>query len=168
MINPKTVNISFLKELKDTILSFAKNHKIVLCTGGGAICRDYLRALKDHSETVQHIIGIQATRMNAKLVALYLQECNQEIPTSEQEIKELLKKHNLVISGGLYPGTSSDGATATIANHLQATTLINMTNVDGLFDKDPNKFKDALFIPKISHKDFKEIIDKKKGEPGQH
>jgi uridylate kinase len=142
----------------------------VIVTGGGTTARKYIKPLaKDkQSRYVLDTMGIEATRLNAKLVASFLKNCNQEIPTSLAEVKKLIQKHKVVITGGLEPGTTSDGTTAMIAEKLKAKTLINMTNVSRLYTKDPRKFKDAKFIGKLSHADFKKMIDKVESKPGQH
>lgn len=169
IIVPKEVDYKFLKEFKKTILSI-RNRKIVICTGGGFTARDYIAALRKEklNEYTQDLIGIEVTRLNAKLVASFIQKCNQEIPTTLEQVKELLQTHNIVICGGLSSGQTSDGTTASIADYLDAKEMINITNVKGLYDKDPRKFKNAKFIPRISHKEFIKIISKLKKEPGQH
>src|SRR3989338_9854780 len=169
IIVPKEVDYKFLKEFKKTILS-VKNKKIVICTGGGFTARDYIQALRKEklNDYSQDLIGIEVTRLNAKLVASFIRKCNKEIPTTLEQVKELLQTHNIVICGGLSSGQTSDGTTATIADYLDAKEMINITNVKGLYDKDPRKFKNAKFIPKISHKEFYKMISKLKKEPGQH
>ena len=169
IIVPKEVDYKFLKEFKKTILS-VKNKKIVICTGGGFTARDYIQALRKEklNDYTQDLIGIEVTRLNAKLVASFIRKCNQEIPTTLEQVKKLLQTHNIVICGGLSSGQTSDGTTATIADYLDANEMINITNVKGLYDKDPRKFKNAKFIPKISHKEFYKMISKLKKEPGQH
>lgn len=167
-INPNKVDSKFLKELKTTILKVSKKHKLVLVTGGGFLARDYINALNDRTVYVKNVMGIHCTRLNATLLASYINKCNQEIPQTLEEVHDLLKSFNIVICGGLRPGTTSDGTTASIADYLDADSMINMTNVKGLYSKDPNKYKDAKFIKKLSHKEFKSIMDKVKEKPGQH
>ena len=43
-----------------------------------------------------------------------------------------------------------------------------MTNVKGLYTKDPRKFKDAKLISHISYRAFKEMIKNHHEKPGQH
>jgi len=166
IINPKTVDTKFLKKFKTLILKF-KKRKIVICTGGGFIARDYIKALNDKSKHTRDLIGIETTRLNAKLLSFHL--TNQEnIPITLNQIKNQVKKQNLVICGGLEPGSTSDGTSAKIAKAIKADLLINMTNVTGLYTKDPNKHKNAKLIPNLTHNEFKIIINKVKEKPGQH
>ena len=94
IIVPKEVDYKFLKEFKKTILS-VKNKKIVICTGGGFTARDYIQALRKEklNDYTQDLIGIEVTRLNAKLVASFIRKCNQEIPTTLEQVKELLQTH---------------------------------------------------------------------------
>ena len=63
---------------------------------------------------------------------------------------------------------TSDGNAAEIAEMIKADYLINMTNVKGLYDKNPKTNKSAKFIPEISFKDFMTRINKIKFKAGQH
>jgi len=111
---------------------------------------------------------LEATIMNAKLLASFLGNCNQEIPMKLEEVKDLLKSFNIIIAAGFSPGSTSDGSAAVIADYLDVKTFINYTNVKGLYTKDP-KLKSAKFVPRISHKDFyTKYISKFQEKPGQH
>ena len=85
-------------------------------------------------------------------------------------IKSLLKKNNLIICGalGYEPKMTSDGTAANIAREIKADYFINITNVSGLYDKDPRKNKNAKFISRINFNDFLKIVMKIKYKPGQH
>lgn len=169
-IVPDKVDYNFLKAFKNAIGKVRGKTRIVICTGGGSIAREYISALE--KEGINAIdrdwMGIAATRLNAKLVGLFLGRCNSEIPSSLNEVVESAKKHDIVVCGGLVPGRTSDGSTAEIAKELKAEVFINMTNVAGLFDKDPKKYKDAKLIPTISHDEFAKIVRKIEEKPGQH
>ena len=36
---------------------------------------------------------------------------------------------------------------------IEANTIIKLTNVDGVYDKDPNKYDDAVMYEKLTHKE---------------
>ncbi len=169
IIVPEKVDVSFLKKFKQLVLKLKEYH-FVICTGGGAIARDYISALEKErlNEYTQDLLGIEVTRLNAKLVASFIQDCNQEIPATLEGVKEMLTRHRIVVCGGLSPGRTSDGTTASIADYLDAKELINITNVSGLYDKDPRKNKNAKLIKHVSHYEFAKIIAKVKQKPGMH
>ncbi len=67
----------------------------------------------------------------------------------------------LLFSGGWVPGHSTDFDAVVLAKRYGAKTVINLSNIEYVFDKDPNKFKDAVKIEKISWKDFRKIVGNK-------
>ncbi|MFH1065592.1 MAG: UMP kinase [Nanoarchaeota archaeon] len=175
IIVPDGIDYNFLVSLKKTAVEIVKKNKLVICTGGGSTAREYISALRKAGADnhTQDIVGIDATRLNARLVASFLSagkkiKANAEIPKSLKEIKALLGKNNCVVCGGLGPGKTSDGTTADIARFLKAEAMYNLTNVKGLFDKDPSANKNAKFISNISREDFRKIMLMVHEKPGQH
>ena len=172
IIVPDKVNFVFLDKFVKLIKKFRKKYKFVVVTGGGGTARKYISSLKKEKlgEDVYSLIGIATTKLNARLVAEFFKEIRfEEIPDSLKEVTNLLKRKGLVVCGalGFQPEMTSDGDAAEIAKYLN-TDFINLTNVKGLFDKDPNKYKNAKFISKISFEDFLDITKKIKFEAGQH
>ncbi|HIH15404.1 MAG: uridylate kinase [archaeon GW2011_AR17] len=167
LLNPGKLNLKFLKELKKTIKSIKKKYKIVIVTGGGHLAREYMQPLTKERE--KDIIGIESTKLHASLLSHYLGS-HRAVAKNWKELKERVKHENLFICGGDLKkiGTTSDGTSAEIAKLIKADIFINMTNVSGLYTKDPKKYKNAKLIPKISHKEFKILIDKHHEKPGQH
>ena len=170
MLNPTTVDRRFLHTLSKTLLKASKKHKIIIVTGGGFLARDYMDALQGKNDTVKSLLGIECTRLNAHLLASAIGQCNQDIPENISTVKKLAKQFRIVVTGGMSgPRTTSDATTALIANALGADALINLTNVNGLYTKDPRKHRDAVFIPRISHDDFyTSYIQRLHEKPGQH
>ena len=66
-----------------------------------------------------------------------------------------------------HPNQTSDSTSAEISKYLR-TIFINLTNIQGLYDKNPKQFKNTKFIPEISWKEFYKISKKIKFKPGQH
>lgn len=171
IIVPDDVDYDFIKRFKSLLLKI-KNRKFVIVSGGGRTARRYIKPLAKEkiNEKKQCLIGIGITRLNARFLANFFgKTASQHIPSSMKELKNLLAKNRIVFAGALrfVPDNTSDGTAAGIANFLK-TDLVNMTNVKGLYNKDPRKFKDAKFIPEISLGDFYRIANKLKYKPGQH
>jgi uridylate kinase len=172
LIIPEEINVKYLKDFKKIILKNKNKYKFVVVCGGGSIARKYIYALREigMNETFQSFAGISATRMNARFMCYFFNQ-NQErgIPHKMRELKRYVKKFDVVFCGALEynPHQTSDSTAAEIA-HAFKSDFINLTDVAGLFDKNPKEHKDAKFIPKISWKDFNNIVNKMKYKPGQH
>ena len=65
------------------------------------------------------------------------------------------------------PNQTSDSTAADIAREFKAE-FINITNIRGLYSKNPKQYKDAKFIPKITWDEFDKMANKSKFKPGQH
>ena len=171
VIVPDKVDYAYLKNFSKSIKKFSKKNKVVIVTGGGSTARKYIDGMRHLSTNpdLLSIVGIASTRLNARLVAGVF-GMREPIPESLANVKKLLKKNNLIVCGalGMQKDMTSDGNAAEVAEMIDADYLINMTNVKGLYDKNPQKYKSAKFIPAISFKDFKARIDKIKFKAGQH
>ncbi len=77
---------------------------------------------------------------------------------SEEELKKLYKEGTVIIfSGGTgHIGCSTDTAASMKAIMIGADVIIKLTNVDGVYDKDPNKYSDAKMYKKLTHQ---EVLD---------
>ena len=168
LIIPNKIDLEFLKRLKKLVKKFSRD-KIIIVTGGGALARQYISAIKDKNEKIKSLMGIKATKMNAMLVSNFL-DANILVPKTINEVGNLLKKKNLVVCGalGYHPNMTSDGTAADVARYVKADYLINMTNVKGLYSADPKKVKNAKFISEISFKEFMNKVNKIKFKAGQH
>jgi len=164
------VNYTFIKNLKKLVSKF--NRKFIFVIGGGNPARIYIKGLRElgKNEKTQSLTGIAVTRFHARYLAEYFGiQANSKIPHTVKDVKNLLRKDKVVFCGGLVyrPDQTSDSTAAKLAKYFKCD-FVNMTNVKGLYDKDPKKFKNAKFIPKISFKDFYKIATKIKYKPGQH
>ncbi len=172
LIFPDDINFDFLQKFKKVILKHKKNHKFLIVCGGGSVARKYISALRKEglSEKLQNFSGISATRMNARFMN-YFFGINPEfgIPHTKATVEKYSKIMDVVFFGALEykPEETSDSTAAEIATHFK-TIFINLTNVPGLYSKNPLEHKDAKFIPRISWKEFMKMANSLGFKPGQH
>jgi len=171
-IIPDKINYSYLKKFKKIVLKNLKKYKIVIVCGGGSLARKYIEAIKKENlgPYNQSLAGISATRTNARFLSYFFGfEPEWGIPHKMRILKKYLKKRNLVICGALEykPDQTSDSTAAQIASKLNSE-FINLTDVSGLYDKDPKKHKGAKLIQKISWENFDKIMKNINFKPGQH
>mgnify|MGYP002732754808 FL=1 len=70
--------------------------------------------------------------------------------------------------GGTEPAHSTDAVSAILAEYIHADKLINLTSVDGMYDKDPNKYEDAKLIKEITASEMIEFISGKDTKAGTY
>ena len=66
--------------------------------------------------------------------------------------------------GGVAPGRSTDANAAFAAAAIKADVFIKLTNVDGVYDKDPNRFRDARLLQKITYADMRRVLKKENAD----
>lgn len=171
LIVPDEVNYKFLRNFK-TLISKFRDRKFVIVAGGGITARKYIRGFKNLGFSVKDmgLAGVNVNRLNAWFIGkLFDKMSSEKIPNSMSDIKNLLRKKRVVILGVLRfeIGHTSDSTAAEIAKYFH-TRFINMTNVEGLFNKDPKKFRNAKLVRYITFKKFSIITNKMRYHPGQH
>jgi len=170
LIIPDKVNERYLKEFRKVVLRNKSRYKFIVVTGGGSVARKYISALGDKSVKMQSLAGIAATRMNARFMSYYFnQEPTRGIPHTMREVRRQIRKNDVIFCGALEynPNQTSDSTAATIARKFRCE-FVNLTDVAGLHDKNPKKFKNAKFIPEITWKEFSKMANSIKFKPGQH
>ncbi|PIN80426.1 UMP kinase [Candidatus Woesearchaeota archaeon CG10_big_fil_rev_8_21_14_0_10_30_7] len=168
LIVPDELNISWLKKFKKLIENYVKKgYKFVLISGGGKIARKYQTTarsiVKLEKEDIDWI-GIHCTRLNAHLLrTIFRTKAKYRvIKNPNQKIKFTEK---VLIAAGWKPGCSTDYDAVLLAKNFKANKLINLTNTDYVYDKDPKKFKNAKPVEKISWADYRKISGNK-WDPG--
>jgi uridylate kinase len=172
LIVPEKVEPQWLASFKKTILKNTKKNKFIIVCGGGFVAREYIEilAFEHKSKKEQSLAGIDATRMNAKvMIEIFGRQANQQIPKNMGEVVSALQKNEVVFCGGLRyaPNQTSDGTAARLAAYCKSP-FINLTDVDGLYSANPKKDKNAKFISLESWTDFEHRAKKMLYKPGQH
>lgn len=171
LIFQDSIDYNYIKDLKNLLLKYSKKTKFIIVVGGGKTARTYIEPLSKEGLSVkeQSLTGIRITRLNARFMHKFFgKNPGSKIPKSLKEVDSILKKNNIVFCGSLRykADNTSDGTAAEIAAYLK-TNFVNLTNVNGLYTKDPRKHKDARFIPEISFGNFFKMADFAY-KPGQH
>lgn len=173
LIVPDEIDWKFVKNFKKLIEKYIrKKYKFIIITGGGKICRKY----QDAAEKITKLtdddrdwIGIHSTRMNGHFIRTVFREyAHPKINTNPNKLKGFINfKESILVASGWKPGWSSDYDAVMLAKNMHLKIIVNFSNIDYVFDKDPNKFKDAKKIEKITWKDFRKIVGNK-WKPGMN
>ena len=155
----------------DIIRDISKEHEIFIVVGGGRPAREYIGVVRDmgESESICDEIGIQVTRINARLLQLALKDCSYPaIPENFHQALEFAASGKIVIMGGTEPAHSTDAVGSILAEYVDADLVINATSVDGLYDKDPNKFDDAVMFSEVTTSKLLEIVSGNETKAGTY
>lgn len=172
IIIPKTgFDINFLKKFRALILKqVKKGDKFILVIGGGATCRVYQDALDKvvkTNNTDLDWMGIHTTIFNAQFVRLLF----KDVAYAEVVIdptKKIKTNKSVLVASGWKPGCSSDKDAVLLAQTYGAKEVINLSNIEYVYDKDPNKYKTAKKIEEINWKDFRKNVVGYKWVPGKN
>lgn len=161
IVTPEGVDVDFLAEFKAFIARQArKGRHFYLVVGGGATARTYMRAaqaVRSVPASERDWIGIRATRLNAQLLKAVLgRQAYPEILTNpETKIKS---QHPFVVASGYKPGHSTDHDSVLLAKANGIRTVINLSNIDYAYDKDPRHFPGAKRLEAVGWKEFRKIV----------
>ena len=164
-IELKTVN-----RIATDLISFKKlNKQICIVIGGGNIFRGLAVSAKGMDRANADYMGMLATVMNSLALQNSLEKLNVETRVMSafpiQSICETyirrrairhMEKSRIVIcaAGTGNPYFSTDTASALRAAELECKEIYKATKVDGIYDKDPKKFKNAKRYKKITYSMF--------------
>lgn len=155
----------FLMKLNSFIRNQLAQHpkrQFFLVIGGGSTARHYIDAGKEvvgHELTTEDLdwLGIHSTRLNAHLVRTIFQDiAHPQIIEHYEFIRKA--EEPVVVASGWKPGWSTDYCATLLCEDYDVRTVINLSNIPQVYNKDPRKFKDAKPISKISWPDFRKII----------
>ncbi len=161
LIIPDTVATPFLKNFTTLIKGYVENgFHFVIITGGGTTARLYINASKEISnpdEVDLDWLGIAATRINAELLRVAFGDLAHHTIIMDPDVIHQTDAP-IQVGGGWKPGNSSDLAAVHAAKSIGAKKVINLSNIDYVYNKDPKKFPDATKIEQSSWADFRKIL----------
>lgn len=163
------LDVPVLRQLaKEVAEVHALGCQLALVIGGGNIFRGLKGAAAGMDRTTADHMGMLATVMNALAVQDALE--NEGVPTRVMSAIEMrnvaelyirrraerhLEKGRVVIfaAGTGNPYFTTDTAAALRALEIHADVVMKATKVDGVYDKDPMKFADAVRFEKLTYHD---------------
>jgi len=161
------INIQKIINFCKVIKAKQNYDKVIIVCGGGIIARNYISAIRyvHSNETSNDIMGIKISRINARLLMEVFGEiAYPEVPKQFEELATALLFKKIIIMGGLQPGQSTTSVALEVAEFIDAEKVIILTDVNGIYDKDPNKFDDAKLIKNLTIDKLQNIILKESYE----
>lgn len=153
-----------LDELEEVV---EKTDKLVIVVGAGTLKTHIEAASEKASQAELDLVGIQATRLNASVLGTYFDEAHPTIPQSLDDLVEAVEYSDLIIMGGTQPGHSTDAVAALAGELIDADMLVNLTDVDGVYDSDPDE-GDATKLDTMSYADLLDMVAQKEISAGSY
>lgn len=163
LIVPGEIDSEFVRDFRDFILEQVDlGKRFIIITGGGKICRKYQEAAKSLAEPSSEDldwIGIASLKLNAEFVRVVFGDvahkevvANLSLPFSSEK--------NIIIGSAYRPGHSTDWDAVLAAKNVGAKKIINLSNIDFVYDSDPRKNPDAKKFDRISWGEYRALIPK--------
>lgn len=142
-----------------------KKRRFFISVGGGRTTRDYqeaARVVRGQKVTDLDLdwIGLHATRLNAQLLRTIFVDIADPHVIKHYEIILKIEKP-VAIAAGWKPGWSTDYCAITLCADYGMKHIVNLTNIDQVFDKDPKKFPDAKPLVDLTWKEYFPIVGDK-------
>jgi uridylate kinase len=154
-------NHSLIKKYAEMLSDISIRVQPIVIAGGGIVARHYINLARNlgSDEANLDIIGIEVSRINAKLLITALGDrAYSQVPKNLEEVAIAVASNKIVIAGGLHPGQSTNATSALIAEASKASSFVNATDVDGIYDSDPNTNSNARLFKEITVNECVEIL----------
>lgn len=162
LVVPDGIDTTFLRSFKKIIESYAgeNGRQFVIVVGGGRTARRYQEAAKDISSLIDEDadwLGVHATRLNAHLLRTIFKDiAHPKLFSSKEDVESFSEP--IAVGAGWRPGWSTDYVATSIAETLGASSMVNLSNTNYVYDKDPKKFPDAQKLPTVSWEAYRALI----------
>lgn len=161
VVAPDTPDTGFLTRFLDFLrrwLAEDNQRRAVMVTGGGGPARQWQNAARQISPEMPDAsldwIGIMATRLNAELVRALLGDlCPDPVVTDPSG--DFPFTGRVLAAAGWKPGFSTDFDAVVLAERFGAKEILMLSNIDRIYDKDPQKHPDAKPLKNLSWDEYK-------------
>ena len=171
----KTILSEIIIEFCDIIKEANDFGNIVVICGGGILARVYINAVREFggNEALCDTFGIDFSRINSRLIIANLGDhAYPQVPKSIEELSSAKLSQKIIVMGGLQPGQSTTSVALEVAEFINADEIIILTDVDGIYDKDPKKFEDAQLLKHLNYNQIQDLIiklsDEKQAAAGEY
>ncbi|HEU4604669.1 MAG TPA: UMP kinase [Nitrososphaera sp.] len=160
-----------LKKYARMLLDIRGQAQPVVVAGGGKVARHYINIARGFGsdEASLDILGIEVSRLNARLLIAALgDDAYPAVPVDLEQVGKAAAGGKIVVTGGLHPGQSTNATAALIAEKVKAKKFLNATDVDGIYNSDPNKNKNAKMFKEITVKKCLELLGAENSAAGAY
>jgi uridylate kinase len=157
-----TINPMAFKRYAEVIRRLhVEGHELMVVCGGGKPARYFIEAVKqlNASRNIQDNLGIKSTHVNALFLMAALGDVADQTRIYQRgsDLK-YAPIGKVLIGGGYKPGSSTDYRAVIFAGKMDADLIINATDIDGVYTKNPVKHPDAVKLPELTCLRLEDII----------
>ncbi|QBD81149.1 UMP kinase [Ktedonosporobacter rubrisoli] len=157
--------ISYIQQFAQFIRQQVAERKVryFIFVGGGLIARQYRdagRQILGHGVDDEDLdwLGIHATRLNAHLLRTVFRDIAHPNIIKDYSVIQKPEKP-IVIASGWKPGWSTDYPAVILAKDYRVSSIIKLSNIDYVYDKDPRTSSDARPFEHLSWSEYRTMID---------
>jgi uridylate kinase len=166
------INTDLINKYADLLRTLKmQGHEVAVVTGGGQMAREFIQIAKNLGLEMQaqDEVAISVSRLFAQLFLKKLGDlaCGK-VAVSLEEAAACLDTGKIMVMGGLKPGITTDAVAAMVAEHVKADLLLKGTDQDGIYDKDPRKFADAVKLDHMQFEDLQGVLSETVHKAGIH
>lgn len=166
------INIELLGRYADITKQIkAEGHEVAVILGGGALARQFIGYGKELGldVTAQDEVAISCSRLFAQLFLKRLGSlaCGK-VATSLDEAEQCMRDGKILVMGGLMPGNTTDTVATLVAERVHADLVVKNSDQDGVYNKDPRKYPDAVKLDKLSFEELSKVFEQNEHKAGIH
>ena len=152
LVFPGKADMLYIKQVSSVLLALKRRTVVGVVVGMGKRGEKALLAArkKKASEYDLDKMAIQQTRKNALLLRKAI-GLKGPVPKTIDEARTEAKRKGITVMGGTVAGHTTNTVAALLAEAIAAKKLINATNVDGVYTKDPRRFKNSRKFRKMGY-----------------
>lgn len=165
VVPPHGIDVSFLKQFNAFIRNkLSENHNLqfFIVVGGGTTTRHYQKAAREVLEqdiTPEDLdwLGVHSTRLNGHLLRTIFRDIAHPVILDRYDIIQKASEP-VVVAAGWRPGWSTDYCAVMVCDDYNVNTVINLSNIDMAYDKDPKENSDAKPIKETTWTEFRKLV----------
>ena len=166
MVPTIDIDASFLSQFNQLIRKYiVQGKRFIIVVGGGFPARHYPQSAKKVIEIITNNdmdwLGVHATRLNAHLIRTIFQDVAHPRIVVDYNRRVWRWVEPIVIGAGWKPGWSTDYDAIILAQKYKAKMIINLSNIKGVYNKDPKKYKDAELINHMNWSQLEKLVGDK-------
>jgi uridylate kinase len=166
------VNTDLIGKYVDILKSLKHGgHEVAVVVGGGSLAREFIAiARKLNLEMpAQDKVAISCSRLVAQLFVEKIGDLGcGKVAVTLDEAAACLGEGKIAVMGGLKPGITTDTVAALVAERVGANLLVKGTDQEGIYDKDPRKFKDAVKLDHLRLDELQSVLAETEHKAGIH